>query len=134
MSLRNRPPANRPSWTDRSIIIEVLGMLLMAIVTGALGAAEPPIPTAAAPAAESQDLYALSLRELLNVSVDKVYTASRREQKTWEAPASVSIVTRDEIQSFGYRSLADVLRAVPGVYIRQRLQRLRPAIRHHRFR
>lgn len=58
----------------------------------------------------------LSLEQLMEVKVDSVFSASRREQKTWEAPASVSIVTRDEIKSFGYRSLADVLQAVPGLY------------------
>lgn len=58
----------------------------------------------------------MSLEQLMEVKVNSVFTASRREQKTWEAPASVSIVTRDEIQTFGYRSLADVLRAVPGTY------------------
>lgn len=114
MRLRNRPPAGWPTWTDRRILLSVLGALLV----HPLQAAEPSLPAAPAPApaAEASDLSALSLQELLNVSVDKVYTASRREQKTWEAPASVSIVTRDEIQSFGYRSLADVLRAVPGIY------------------
>lgn len=106
-----KPPAARSPWTNRNIIIPLLGVLLMGIVTRSLLVAET-IP----PAAEARDLSELSLKELLDVSVDKVYTASRREQKTWEAPASVSIVTRDEIQSFGYRSLADVLRAVPGIY------------------
>lgn len=60
----------------------------------------------------------LSLEQLMEVKVDSVFSASRREQKTWQAPAAVSIVTRDEIRSFGYRSLADVLNAVPGIYTR----------------
>lgn len=66
--------------------------------------------------AESSALADLSIEQLMEMRVDSVSTASRREQKTWEAPASVSIVTRDEIKSFGYRSLADVLRSVPGLY------------------
>src|SRR5687767_10440036 len=59
------------------------------------------------------DLADLNIEQLMEVKVDSVFTASRREQKTWEAPAPLSIVTRDEIKSFGYRSLANELTAVP---------------------
>lgn len=59
----------------------------------------------------------LSLDQLLDVNVDKVYGASKYEQKVSQAPASVSLVMRDEIQKQGYRTLADVLRGVNGVYV-----------------
>ncbi len=62
-------------------------------------------------------LAELPLDQLLNVQFDTVYTASRREQRTWEAPAAVSIVGRDEIKMFGYRTLGEVLRSAPGVYL-----------------
>lgn len=42
--------------------------------------------------------------------------ASRYEQAISEAPAYVSIVTAREIRLFGYRTLADILRSVPGFY------------------
>ncbi len=60
---------------------------------------------------------ALSLEQLLEVNVDKVYGASKYEQKTAQAPSSISLVTRDEIQKHGYRTLADVMRSVNGVYV-----------------
>jgi outer membrane receptor for ferrienterochelin and colicins len=63
------------------------------------------------------DLMTLSLDQLLEVKVDKVYGASKYEQKVTQAPAAVSLVTRDEIQKQGYRTLADVLRSVNGVYV-----------------
>lgn len=63
------------------------------------------------------NLMALSLEQLLEVEVDKVYGASKYEQKTSQAPSSVSLVTRDEIQKHGYRTLADVMRSVNGVYV-----------------
>ena len=60
------------------------------------------------------DLSDASLEDLMNI---KVYTASRYLQSMSEAPASVTIVTRDEIQRYGYRTLAEVLRSVPGFYV-----------------
>ncbi|MDH3733681.1 MAG: TonB-dependent receptor [Gemmatimonadota bacterium] len=55
----------------------------------------------------------LGLDSLLNVQVT---TASKYGQTTREAPASVSIVTAEDIQRFGYRSLAEVLANVRGFY------------------
>lgn len=68
-------------------------------------------------AGQSNSLMDLSLEQLLEVDVDKVYGASKYEQKVAWAPSSVSLVTRDEIQKHGYRTLADMLRSVNGVYV-----------------
>jgi len=46
-----------------------------------------------------------------------IETVSKFEQRVIEAPASVTIVTKDEIKKFGYRNLADILRAVPGLFV-----------------
>jgi iron complex outermembrane receptor protein len=46
-----------------------------------------------------------------------VYGASKYEQNISRAPASVSIVTANEIRKFGYRTLADVLRNTAGLYV-----------------
>jgi iron complex outermembrane receptor protein len=59
----------------------------------------------------------ITLEQLINVQVDSVFGASRYEQKVTEAPASISIVTADEVKKFGYRTLAEVLRGVRGMYI-----------------
>lgn len=48
---------------------------------------------------------------------DTVVGASKHQQKTTEAPASVSIVTKEDIKELGYRTLADVLRGVRGFYL-----------------
>ena len=58
-----------------------------------------------------------SLEELVNIQVDSVFGASKYEQKVTRAPASVNIVNSDEIKKFGYRTLADVLRSTPGLYV-----------------
>src|SRR6185503_16509046 len=60
------------------------------------------------------NLADLSLEDLMNVNI---FTASKRWQTIVEAPASISIVTADEIQRYGYRTLAEILRSMRGVYI-----------------
>lgn len=63
------------------------------------------------------DLKKMSIEQLMEIEVDTVYGASRYEQKTTEAPSSVTIVTASEIRKFGYRTVADLLRSVRGFYV-----------------
>ena len=49
--------------------------------------------------------------------IPSVFGASKYEQKITEAPSSVSIITAAEIQKYGYRTLADILRSVRSFYI-----------------
>ena len=64
--------------------------------------------------AGSAQLADASMEDLMNV---KVYSASRYEQTAGEAPASVTVVTRQEIERYGFRTLADVIRSVPGFFV-----------------
>jgi outer membrane receptor for ferrienterochelin and colicins len=70
----------------------------------------------AVPAAgqSSVDLTQMSLQDLLNV---EILSASKFPQEIGRAPASITIITADEIRRFGYRTLADVLRSVRGLYV-----------------
>lgn len=45
----------------------------------------------------------------------QIYTASRRAEPAWRAPAAVDIVTAEEIKAYGYSTLADILRFRPGM-------------------
>jgi len=63
------------------------------------------------------DLMEMSVEELMRVEVATVFGASKFEQQVTEAPASVSIVSADDIRKYGYRTLADALRSVRGIYV-----------------
>jgi outer membrane receptor for ferrienterochelin and colicins len=45
-----------------------------------------------------------------------VYSAAKYEQKITEAPAAVTIITGDQIRKYGYRTFAQVLQSVPGLF------------------
>ena len=66
-----------------------------------------------APAA-AQDLTSLSVEELLGL---KVYSASRHLENSQEAPAAVTILTADQIATYGWRTLADALNSARGFYV-----------------
>ncbi|MEK7728689.1 MAG: TonB-dependent receptor, partial [candidate division KSB1 bacterium] len=67
-------------------------------------------------AAQEQDsvLAALSLNELL---VLKISTAAKYEQSISEAPASVTIITAEEIAAYGYEKFEDVFKSIRGFYM-----------------
>ena len=68
-------------------------------------------------AGQPDELLQVPLEQLLEIEVEKVYSASRFEQNVTEAPASVSIVTADDIKKSGYRTLAEILNGVRGFYV-----------------
>lgn len=61
----------------------------------------------------ADDLTDLPLEQLLDVPV---VSASRFEQKASETTAIVSVVSRDDIRQYGWRTLAEVLRSLHGFY------------------
>lgn len=67
--------------------------------------------------ASAQSLSSLSLEDLMKLDAGQVFGASERLQPVTEAPASVSFITAEEISRYGYRTLADILRGVRGMYV-----------------
>jgi iron complex outermembrane receptor protein len=72
---------------------------------------------AAAQEQDPQDLSKLSIEDLMKIKVSTVYGASKFVQKVSEAPAYITIITSDEIQKYGYRTFAELLRSVPGLFV-----------------
>jgi outer membrane receptor protein involved in Fe transport len=78
------------------------------LLTGGAAAAQDPAET---------DATELSLDQLLQVNVLKVYGVSRYQQDAHEAPAQVTVVSAEEIRRYDYRLLSDLLKGVAGLYV-----------------
>jgi iron complex outermembrane recepter protein len=60
------------------------------------------------------DVTTLTLEDLLNVRITSV---GRKEQSMLETAAAVAVLTSDDIQRSGVRTVAELLRLVPGVHV-----------------
>jgi outer membrane receptor for ferrienterochelin and colicins len=67
--------------------------------------------------AGAQSLPDLSIEQVMKLDGGQVFGASERLQPALEAPASVTFITAAEIKRYGYRTLADILRSVRGMYV-----------------
>ena len=81
-------------------------MLLASLSHGSACAVEP--------RDNGPDLSAMPLEQLLTL---EVYSASKFVQNANQAPSTVSVITAADIKTYGWRTLADVLRSVRGLYV-----------------
>ena len=72
--------------------------------------------------AYADDSSVIMVEQLVEVPFEQLLTlevsgASRYPQKISEAPSAAVVVTAEEIRTYGHRTLADILRTMPGLYI-----------------
>lgn len=65
-------------------------------------------------AVAAQDISDLTLEQWLDLPI---VSASKFAQKTSEVPSAVTVITRGDIQQYGWRTLAEALRSVRGFFI-----------------
>jgi len=105
--------ASSAGCSVRTIITSILALCMIVLLPALPAWAQPSGETAQAP---GNSVDAVGQESLLFEEIPSVFGASKYEQKVTEAPASVSIITADEIQRYGYRTLADILRSARGFY------------------
>ena len=67
------------------------------------------------PATADSSLADQDIESLMKIPV--VFSASKFEQKSTEAPSSTTVITSDEIKRYGWRTLGDLLESVQGFYM-----------------
>ena len=80
-------------------------MTCLMLLAGASGAQESE--------REIEDFDELDLEELLNV----VFTAAKHKQDIAESPSAVTVITREDIDNSGARTLPEALRMVPSMEV-----------------
>ena len=69
----------------------------------------PDLPASSAPTVGSEE-------SLVFQNIPSVYGAVKYDQKVTEAPASITIITADQIKKYGYRNFTQILDSVPGFF------------------
>ncbi len=88
-----------------------MNKLLFAVLSLCAGAA-----SADSQSDDDDIMFDLSLKDLLNI---EIVSASKKAERPFEAPLSVSAVTSTEIQNAGATSWGEALRLLPGVIVKE---------------
>jgi outer membrane receptor protein involved in Fe transport len=84
-----------------------LGCLAGLVMPSVAAAAAGPVPSV-------DDLLQMPFQDVLAV---RIRSAGKREEEIRDIPASVTIVTREDIERYGWVTFEELLRNVPGFYL-----------------
>ncbi|HEY1759155.1 MAG TPA: TonB-dependent receptor [Bryobacteraceae bacterium] len=87
-----------------------LRLLAVALLSAPLARPDGPVPADSA----NRNLDSLTLEQLMDLQVE---SAALHPQTLQDAPASVTIVTAEDIRKYGYRTLSEALSNVRGFYV-----------------
>ncbi|MBN2010957.1 TonB-dependent receptor plug domain-containing protein [candidate division KSB1 bacterium] len=60
-----------------------------------------------------QALYEMSIEELMDVTI---VTAGKKTEEVRDIPASIVLITREDIEKYGYTTLTEILESIPGIF------------------
>ena len=100
-------------WTGIALIF-----LYPVLVAAQTESKEAPVASEPTPLADelAQVSPALGEEAVLLEEIPMVYGAAKYDQKVHEAPAAVTIITAEQIRKYGYRTFAQILDSVPGLF------------------
>jgi len=113
-------PTNRRRLTGRIATTTAMGVLVLAAATRPARAADSDGDSSGGHAAGAPEhaadgtLEEVDLGKLLDI---EVFTATKTAESIDDAPAVITVVTRKEIDRWGYDSVADVLKHTVGFYL-----------------
>jgi iron complex outermembrane receptor protein len=90
----------------RKPVLRLIGALLLFH-----GPAVEPL-LADAPGRSSEDLFGMSLQEVLDMNVT---TASKLSIPANQSPGNIVVITQEQIRRYGYRTIGEALERVPGL-------------------
>jgi len=109
MVIRGKIMVMRKNSLSKTLVLMLIGLIVFG-----------PAPRSFAQqqdANEPEDLFEMSLEELMEVPV--VFASSKRLQPITEAASSVEIITAEDIKQSGAINIADVLRDVAGIQVKE---------------
>jgi iron complex outermembrane receptor protein len=95
----------KPFFTNKPGRVLIAATLLGLFWPGFASAAEPN---------EAEDLFDMSIEQLMEV---KVTSVSKKEDTLFGSPAAITVLTSEDIRRSGHRSIPEVLRMVPGIHV-----------------
>ncbi|WP_257281801.1 TonB-dependent siderophore receptor [Endozoicomonas sp. ISHI1] len=66
---------------------------------------------------EDDDLFELSLEELISMEIPDVTSVSRKKQRLMDSAAAIYVITNEDLRRSGVTSIPEALRMVPGMQV-----------------